>query len=68
VFPWIVSLGALTSFDQQNNAFFSQRVVQGVKNLDIRTYQQLDSLCQSYLWLDKLEQGSGRKVGAADLA
>jgi hypothetical protein len=34
---WIVSLGALTSFDQENNAFFSQRVVQLAKKLGIHS-------------------------------
>jgi hypothetical protein len=62
VLLWVVSLGALTSFDQEDNAFFSQRVVQVAKKLKIRSYEQVDSLFESYLWLDRLEQGSGRKL------
>jgi hypothetical protein len=62
VFLWIVSLGALTPFDQQDDAFFSHRVVQLVKDLNIRTYQQLDGLFESYLWLDRRDQGSGKRL------
>jgi hypothetical protein len=39
VLLWIVSLGALTSFDQENNGFFSQQVVQIAKRLNIHGYQ-----------------------------
>jgi hypothetical protein len=62
VLLWIVSLGAPTSFDHENNAFFWQHILQIARKLNIHSYRQLDSLFESYLWLDRFEQGSGRKL------
>ena len=59
---WIMCLGSLTSFDHQNNAFFSQRVTLLTTKRKLCSYQQLDRLFESYLWLDRLEQGSGGKL------
>lgn len=59
---WILGIGALVSCDHDGSTFFSKRFVQVASQLQVGNYQQLEDAFGPYLWLDRLEQGGGRKL------